>query len=326
MTKYGMLMSRRRVIACLAGQPLVGPPRLALSRVSDQPNRFNIPAGACDAHVHIVGDLFFFDMASYVIYTPPPATPMALGKMLQENHLSRAVIVAPEVHADSNNATIDAIRQLGQFRTRGVAWLPKDRSDASCEALKVSGITGFRVLLYRDRMTSNAELSAKFRGYFDIAARWGWHLDISTPPDIIAACLSQLALSPVPLVLDYFGWIEGGPGQSGADAVLSLVRSGVAYVKLSEPYRLSNNAPSYPELKPVVDALIAANPDRILWGSGWPHVSGPVPGRMVAEITPNLPIDTGSLLRLFAEWVPDEGMRRKILVENPAQLYGFGDA
>jgi predicted TIM-barrel fold metal-dependent hydrolase len=118
----------------------------------------------------------------------------------------------------------------------------------------------------------------------------------------------------------------GGLRQMGAGAVLSLVRSGIAYVKLSEPYRLSNNSPDYPELKPLVDALIAANPDRILWGSGWPYVSGPVPGRPVAEITPNLPIDTGNLLSLFAAWVPDDGMRRKILVENSARLYGFSDA
>lgn len=301
-------------------------PRLARSGPTDQTERFVIPPGACDTHVHVVGAPHLFPMAPDRTYTPPPATPSALGRMLQETQLSRAVIVAPEVHADSNDATVDAIRQLGKFRTRGVAWLAKDRSDTSCQALKESGITGFRVLLYADGATSKASLGLKFRGHFDVAARWGWHLDISTSPDIIAACSSELAASPVPLVLDYFAWIEGGPGQSGAEAVLSLVRSGIAYVKLSEPYRLSNKPPNYPELKPVVDALIAANPDRILWGSGWPHLSGPIPGRPVADVTPNLPINTGSLLRLLMEWVPDEGLHRKILVENPARLYGFGEA
>jgi predicted TIM-barrel fold metal-dependent hydrolase len=289
-------------------------------------SRFDVPAGACDAHVHVIGDAHLFPMAADRTYTPSPATATALGEMLSAHHLSRCVIVAAAVYGDANDATIDASQQLGQSRTRGVAWLPKDRSSTSLRALKAAGITGFRVLLDTSGKTSSAALRAQFQARFDIAARWGWHLDISTPPDIIAACLPQLISSPVPLVLDYFGWIQGGLGQPGVDAILSLVRSGVAYVKLSEPYRLSDNAPDYPELKPVVDALIAANPDRILWGSGWPHVSGPVPGRPVAEITPNLPIDTGNLLSLFAAWVPDDGMRRKILVENPARLYGFGDA
>ncbi|MCU1295661.1 MAG: hypothetical protein JWP08_4511, partial [Bryobacterales bacterium] len=226
----------------------------------------------------------------------------------------------------ANDAMIDAIKQLGQSRTRGVAWLPKDRSEASLAAMKAAGITGFRVLLDTTGKTNGAALRAQFQARFAIAARWGWHLDIATPPEMIAACLAQLASSPVPIVLDTFGWIQGGLGQLGVGAVLSLLRSGVAYVKLSEPYRLSDNAPGYPELKPVVDALIAANPDRILWGSGWPFVSGPMPGRPVAEITPNLPTDTGNLLSLFAAWVPNDDMRRKILVENPGRLYGFGDA
>ena len=204
--------------------------------------------------------------------------------------------------------------------------MPRDRSAASFEALRTAGITGFRVLLDTSGKTSDAAQRAKFEAYFEIAARWGWHLEIATPPDMIAGCLPTLALCPVPLVLDTFGWIQGGLDQPGADAILWLVRTGIAYVKLAEPYRLSDNAPGYPELKPVVDALVKANPDRVLWGSGWPYLSGPVQGRPVAEITPNLPIDTDDLLRLFAAWVPDSGMRRRILVDNPARLYGFAGA
>jgi predicted TIM-barrel fold metal-dependent hydrolase len=318
-------INRRDVIAGLAAAaPFAG---RSIAVTEQTPLRvLDIPEGACDTHVHVIGDPHQFPMAADRTYTPPPATATALGKMLQEHRLSRAVIVAAEVDNDTNDAIIDAIRQLGKIRTRGVAWLPKDRSGASFEALQASGITGFRVLLGPSGKTKDAVLRAKFQTYFDIAARWGWHLDIAAPPDMIAACLPSLGSSPVPLVLDTFGWIQGGLGQPGVDAILSLVWSGRAYVKLSEPYRLSNDAPGYPELKPVVDALIAANPDRILWGSGWPHLSGPVPGRPVAEITPNLPVDTGDLLNLFAAWVPDDGMRRKILVENPARLYGFGDA
>ena len=251
-------------------------------------------------------------------YTPPIASAAELGDMLRTLHIVRVVVVAPSVYGSDNAATVDAVRKLGQARARGVAWLPEDRSDNNLRALKIAGIAGFRC--------GQAALSAELRTRFDIAARWGWHLDIATPPDIIGGCLTQLMASPVPLVLDTFAWIDGGMGQQGADAVLSLIRAGVAYVKLSEPYRLFNHAPDYPKLKPLVATFIAANPDRILWGSGWPYVSGSVPGRPITEITPNLPIETSDLLSVFASWVPDDAMRRKILVDNPARLYGFGGA
>jgi predicted TIM-barrel fold metal-dependent hydrolase len=326
MTVQDRVIGRRRVMACLAGLPMVFTPRLARSGATVQPVRFNIPAAACDTHVHVIGDPHLFPMAADREYTPPLATATALGEMLQENLLGRVVVIAPEVYDQDNNATVAAVKQLGLSRARGVAWLPQDRSDANLNALKAAGITGFRVLLDASGKTSDANLRAKFGELIAIGERWGWHLDIATPPEIIHACLPQLASSPAPLVLDTFGWIQGGLDQPGADAVLSLVRSGVAYVKISEPYRISNNARGYSELTPVVDALVEANPDRILWGSGWPFLSGPVAGRPVEEITPNLPIDTGDLLSLFATWVPDDGMRRKILVENPARLYGFDGA
>jgi predicted TIM-barrel fold metal-dependent hydrolase len=141
---------------------------------------------------------------------------------------------------------------------------------------------------------------------------------------VVAALAPQLAACPVPLVLDYFGWVAGGVQQPGFEAVLSLVKSRRAYVKLSEPYRLSKKAPEYGDLVAVVRALLAANPDRLLWGSGWPHVdSTPVAGRSNTDLAPNLPVDTGHLLNLFARWVPDAEIRRTILVENPARLYGF---
>jgi len=318
------MIGRRRVMAGLAGLQMVVPRHATRSGATHQPDRFNCPAGACDTHVHVIGDPRQFALASDRTYTPPTASATELREMLRIMHIDRTVIVTPEVYGEDNAATLDAIRMLGQDRTRGVVWLPLDRSDSNLSRLKAAGIIGFRVLL--DTKMSGAALRAQFQARFAIAARWGWHLDIATPPEMIAACLPQLAASPVPLVLDTFGWIQGGLRQLGVGAVLSLIRSGVAYVKLSEPYRLSDNAPDYPDLKPVVDALIAANPDRILWGSGWPFVSGPVPRRPVAEITPNLPADTGNLLNLFAAWVPNDGMRRKILVENPGRLYGFDDA
>jgi predicted TIM-barrel fold metal-dependent hydrolase len=104
---------------------------------------------------------------------------------------------------------------------------------------------------------------------------------------------------------------------------MTLLRTGKAYVKISAPYRASTEAPDYPDVAPLAKALVAFNPQRILWGSDWPHPGTPVPGRSLAEITPFFQIDDGQILNLLPTWVPDAATRKTILVENPAGLYGF---
>jgi predicted TIM-barrel fold metal-dependent hydrolase len=104
---------------------------------------------------------------------------------------------------------------------------------------------------------------------------------------------------------------------------MTLVRTGKAYVKISAPYRSSMNPPDYPDVAPIARALVASNPQRILWGSDWPHPGIPVPGRSNVEITPFFQIDDGRVLNLLPTWVPDAATRKTILVENPAKLYGF---
>jgi predicted TIM-barrel fold metal-dependent hydrolase len=127
----------------------------------------------------------------------------------------------------------------------------------------------------------------------------------------------------MPAVFDHFAGAKAalGPNQPGFDVVLDLVRSGKAYVKISGAYRASDQAPDYPDVAPLARALIAANADRIVWGSDWPH-PGP-PGKQPIEINQPCPVDDGRLLNLLAEWAPDPATRRKILVDNPARLYGF---
>jgi predicted TIM-barrel fold metal-dependent hydrolase len=255
--------------------------------------------------------------------TPPPATIGELKQVLGFLHLDRVVIVTPEVYGEDNSATTDAITVLGRDRARGIALISESFSPAALVALKSAGIVGFRVFLDPGSSFDPRLEAKRLQARFDLAERLGWHLDISAPPEIVAAVTKPLAASPVPLVFDYFGWAAGGVEQPGFDAVLSLVESGRAYVKLSEPYRLSRRGPDYPNLAPVAKALVSANADRVLWGSGWPHVSGGVPGQKKTDIAPDLPIDAGHLLNLLSEWVPDAETRHKILVDNPARLYGF---
>jgi len=287
------------------------------------PIAFEVPRGACDAHVHVIGEPKEFPLSVDRDYTPPTATADELRELLQFLNFDRVVIVTPDVYGTDNSATLSAIRQLGQDRARGVGWIAETTPSDVLDSMRAAGIVGIRLSLDQGGVFNAQTAAKRLWEKADLAEKRGWHLQTGTPPEVIAALVTQLASCPVPVVFDTFGWVEGGVEQAGFDAVLSLVKSGRAYVKLSEPYRLSKKGPNYPDLMPVVQALVAANPDRLLWGSGWPFVSGAVPGRAKLDLTPHLPLDAGHLLNLFAGWVPDAETRRKILVANPARLYGF---
>jgi predicted TIM-barrel fold metal-dependent hydrolase len=323
LTRRTILIGAGAVGACLAAG-YTGY-RAGLSAATPVPKttaNFAVMAGACDTHVHIIGNAFEFPMSPDRDSTPPEATADELLQMLQFLNMSRVVIVTPSLYDNDNSATIAAISQIGQDRARGVAWVSETTSLEDLKPMSEAGIVGFRVAFYTKPFIA-ASQTKRLGALFDLGERSGWHLDIATPPDVIAALAKQLESCPVPLVLDTFAWAAGGVKQPGFRAVLALVESGRAYVKLSEPYRISNKGPNYPDLVPVVRALVAANPDRVLWGSGWPYLSDRAPGKSNTEIAPALPIDSGHLLNLFAAWVPDPATRHKILVENPARLYRF---
>ena len=324
------MLTRRRLLTAASAIGALSVPMASSMRVSavgPKPKTtvaFEVPRGACDAHVHIIGEPAQFPMSPERDYTPPPATANELFEVLKALKIDRVVIVTPTIYGADNSATLAAIEQLGRDRARGVALVNETDSFETLDSMMGTGIVGIRLFLSSEGGVDLSASAERLKTAIGIAKRLGWHLDISTPPDVIAALAAQLALSPVPLVLDYFGWVAGGVRQPGFDAVLSLVKSGHAYVKLAEPYRLSKKAPDYQDLVPVVRALLAANPDRLLWGSGWPHVdSSNVAGRANTDLAPDLPVDAGHLLNLFARWVPDAEIRRKILVENPARLYKF---
>jgi predicted TIM-barrel fold metal-dependent hydrolase len=132
--------------------------------------------------------------------------------------------------------------------------------------------------------------------------------------------------SPVPVVFDHFGGVQAAAGlqQPGFPELVELVKSGKAYVKISGAYRAATVGPEYSDVVPFAKALIAANPDRIIWGSDWPHPDSVTPpGRKPSDVTPLLRIDDGKLLNQLAVWEPDAVVRKRILVDNPAQLYKF---
>ena len=286
---------------------------------------FSVPRGACDCHVHVFGDPAQFPFAAARGYTPPPASADDLRKLHRALRISRVVIVQPSVYGTDNSCTLDGMRQIGA-RARGVAVIDAATTDAALADMHKAGIRGVRVNL-ATAGESNPDIAR--RNLLEAASRvapLGWHVQVYTGLDVVAALHDEVMQLSVPIVLDHFGGAQAalGTGQPGFAALLALVRTGKAYVKVSGHYRNSAKAPDYADCAPLARALIAANPDRIVWGTDWPHPAHPAsPAKALSEIAPSYDIDDGLALNQLGLWAPDAAVRRKILVENPARLYDF---
>jgi predicted TIM-barrel fold metal-dependent hydrolase len=287
------------------------------------PVDFDVPQGACDCHFHIFGDPVRFPFAASRSYTPEPASLAELLALHRALHITRAVIVQPSVYGTDNSCTLDALKQYGS-RARGIAVLPAAIPSTTLDNMNRAGIRGVRLNMETGKNTNLADARSRLKSAIEQIQGRDWHVQVYAALPVVAA-LSDLVLeSPVPVVFDHFGGAKGAAGlqQPGFDKLLHLIRSGKAYVKISGAYRVSRNAPDYPDAAPLARALIAANPQRILWGSDWPHPNTGS-GRRPGEISPLHRVDDGHLLNLLAVWAPDANLRHKILVDNPATLYGF---
>jgi predicted TIM-barrel fold metal-dependent hydrolase len=303
--------------AALAGRPAAADART--------PVDFEVPRGACDCHTHVFLDPARFPFVQNRVYTPPTATAAQLLELQRALRMDRVVIVQPSVYGTDNRATLDGIRELGPQRARGVAVVDSTATPAQLDELHQGGIRGVRVNLETAGVVDPAASARRLQEAVQQVAARGWHVQTYTRLPIIEALKDQLLNMPVPLVVDHFGGARGelGPQQPGFAALVELVRSGRAYVKISGAYRSSNRAPDFADVAPLAQALIQANPDRIVWGTDWPHPDS-TSGRPISEIAPPHEIDDGLLLNQLPKWAPDAAVRQKILVDNPARLYGFG--
>jgi predicted TIM-barrel fold metal-dependent hydrolase len=323
------MITRRNVLKA-AGAAGIAASGIASGRaaapVPKTPVDFAVPRDACDTHVHVVGDPAKYPMSPNRVYTPPTATADELLALQNFLHLDRVVIVTPSFYGTDNSCSLDAMKQLGRERARVVAVVDDKTPSSALGDMARQGVAGIRVNLATAGEIDPAAAARKFQAGIGLAKTYGWHVQIYAGLGVIAAVGTTLAASPVTLVLDHFGGATAalGTGQAGFETLLSLVKSGVAYVKISGAYRASKDAPNYADVVPLAKALVAANPDRIVWGTDWPHPdSSKVPGRTNADIAPYFPIDDGLLLNQLPIWVPDAAIRHKILVDNPAKLYGF---
>jgi predicted TIM-barrel fold metal-dependent hydrolase len=324
------MLSRRTFIAMAgaAGAATLGSKttKAASAPTVRTPVNFDAPSGACDCHVHVIPDSAQFPFWSGRVYTPPTDTADDLLALQNALHLDRVVIVTPSVYGTDNSATLDGIKKLGLKRARGVAVIGSSTSAAELEAMYQAGMRGIRVNLEQGGITDPAVAGGLLDAAVERIKGSPWHLQIYARLTLVAALHDRFAAVPVPVVFDHFAGAKAAAGvdQPGFDAVLSLVRAGKAYVKISGAYRASSNAPDYPDTAPLARALLTANADRIVWGTDWPHPDSAItPGRKATDIAPALPIDDGRVFNLLAEWAPDAALRKKILVDNPARLYSY---
>jgi predicted TIM-barrel fold metal-dependent hydrolase len=295
--------------------------RAAAAGTVKTPVDFDVPRGACDCHVHV------FDPASYPyasgrVYTPPPATVGDLMNLQNALHFDRVVIVTPSVYGVDNACTMNAMKTLGPGRARGVAVVDKTIGAAQLDDMAAAGIRGVRLNFETagERNPDNARraLAATAEQIKDR----GWHIQLNAALSLVVALRDELAALPMPIVIDHFARSKAaaGPDQPGFDVLLALVKSGRAYVKLSATYRISDQPPHYPDAPPIARAIINANPDRAVWGTNWPH---PGRGKSREDIAPPHESDDGAQLNQVPRWAADPVILKKILVDNPARLYGF---
>lgn len=289
------------------------------------PVNFEIPAGACDCHTHIHADLEKFPFFAGRVYTPELASPEEMTALHKALHIERVVIVTPSVYGPDNSATLYGMKARGPT-ARGVAVIDDKTPESDLDMMQQAGFRGIRLNLATGGVNDPNIGRPRFQTAIERVKARGWHVQLFTSLGMISAIKDLVAASPVPVVFDHFGGAQADLGldQPGFADLLELVKSGKAHVKISGAYRASKLAPDYPDAAPLARALIAANPERIIWGSDWPHPdSVTAPGRKITDVTPLFQIDDGRLLNQLPVWAPDEAIRKKILVDNPARLYGF---
>lgn len=264
------------------------------------------PPLACDCHIHVFGPFDRYPLAAERKYTPGEA---ALGDYLKVAHAlgtERVVLVQPSVYGTDNACQRDAMRSLGEH-ARGVAVIDDDITDGELDRLDGSDFVGARLNLTRAANLDSLEhLAARVREF-------GWHVQLHVPATVLAEIADRLLKLPTDFVIDHFGRLDPHQGleQPAFQALLRLVDSGRCWVKLSAPYRVDLDGPPYRQAAPFARALVKRNPERMVWGTDWPHPD-------VAKV----PEDQG-LLDALHDWVPDEAVRNRILVDNPAKLYRF---
>ena len=278
-----------------------------------QPSKptLKLPAGACDAHVHVFGPGARFAYEPGRATTPSDAPKEILFALHDFLGLKRCVIVHTAAHGFDNRATADALAVKGGAY-RGIALVPTSISDSELKALDAAGFCGarFHYMRHLKQAAPIDDVVAFSKRLADI----GWHLQLHMEPDLIAELAPAMRRSPVPVIIDHMGRIDASLGldQPNFQALLRLLDRPSVWVKVSGADRITRKGPPYADAVPFARKLVSECGDRVVWGLDWPHPNhqGPIP-------------DDGELVDLLTEISPDERARHALLVDNPQRLYRF---
>jgi 2-pyrone-4,6-dicarboxylate lactonase len=269
-----------------------------------------LPAGACDAHVHIFGPRKRFPFADGRSYTPSDATKEMLFALHDYLGIEHCVIVQPNCHGYDNSVTEDAIAATGKAY-KGIALVPTTVSDAELMRLDAAGLCGarFHYMTHLGKGASINEAVAFGKRLADI----GWHLQIHMDGSLIGDLAPALKRSPVPVVIDHIGRIDASLGLNHPDFtnLLRLMDNRHVWAKVSGCDRITRQGPPYADAIPFARKLVADFGDRVVWGTDWPH-----PNHTHKP-------DDGMLVDILAEIAPSEAARQALLVDNPQRLYKF---
>ena len=270
--------------------------------------KYTPPPRACDGHCHIFGPASRFPYAPDRRYTPQDAGRETLAALHRHLGLERAILVQASCHGTDNNAMLDAL-EWSKGRWRGVAMVKKDVTDLELTTLHEAGVRGVRF-----NFVAHLGGAPDLKNVQAVIARvtpLGWHIQLHLDAEDIETYRDFLKSLRVPFIIDHMGRVDAKHGldQKPFRHLLELTKNELAWIKVSGPERVSSAGKPFHDAMPFARALIAAAPDRVLWGTDFPHPN--------VKWMPN----DGELVDLFAATVPDDATRKKILVDNPARLY-----
>lgn len=274
-------------------------------------NGAGVPFGACDAHIHVIDPRFPASEGGGT--AEPHATLSDYLRVQKRLGTDRTVVVQPKHFGTDNTCIVDAVRRLGDGG-RGIAVAHPTITDGELRRLSDAGVRGLRFSVWNpaDTVTTIDMIEPLARRIADL----GWHVQLHMSGDQVAEHAALLRRLPVPIVFDHMARLppEQGTAHPAYRVVRELLDRGRTWVKLSGPYlNTVEGPPDYPDAARVARAYVAAAPERLVWGSDWPHTTEKDPKP-----------DDRALLALLNDWAPDPRVRRRILVGNPAELYAFG--
>ncbi|MBI3373030.1 MAG: amidohydrolase family protein [Betaproteobacteria bacterium] len=275
--------------------------------------------------MHVIGPFDRYPLAAERAYNVPEAPVEVHERMKRQVGLERTVLVQASGHGDDNRAMLAALSRLGA-RGRAVAVLDPGTPASTLDAMHRAGVRGLRLNLVTLASRHSGDRAQLVGDYERMLAPLGWHLQIFADAATLQALEPVLARCAVPVVIDHMGLPDAAAGieQPGFQAVLRLLSAKHVWVKLAGADRITRASGCLRDAIPFMQALVAAAPDRLVWGSDWPHIGFHSRQQVHGDaILAYRELDAGELLDVLIEAVHDAGTRRAILAENPARLYKF---